>query len=78
MEVKPVFSKHPYATMVTAVFFVSIVITTMYYFRLIPGVPQSRPKLGGLLTTTVILLVTTVVSWVTAFVMRPDGHDSEP
>jgi len=77
MELKTVFYKHPYATMVTAVFLVSIVITTMYYFRLIPGVPEPRPKLDGLLTTTVILLVTTVVSWVTAFVMRPDEHDSD-
>ncbi|WP_256300638.1 hypothetical protein [Haloarchaeobius salinus] len=58
--------------MVTAVFLVSIVITTMYYFRLIPGVPEPRPKLDGLLMMTAILLVTTVVSWTTAMIMRPN------
>jgi hypothetical protein len=72
MELRTVFYRHPYAMMVTTVFLVSLLITMLYFFRLIPGVPEARPKLNGLTATTVILLVTTVVSWVTAILVSPD------
>ena len=72
MDPRTVFYKHPYATMVTAVFLFSLLITALYFFGLYPGVPETRPKLDGLLTITVILFVATAVTWITAIILRWD------
>jgi len=73
MDPRTVFYRHPYATMVTAVFLFSLLITTVYFFGLYPGVPKTRPELDGLLTITVILFAATAGSWITAIVLRSDS-----
>ncbi|MFC6865347.1 hypothetical protein ACFQGE_18020 [Halomicroarcula sp. GCM10025817] len=72
MDPRTVFNKHPYATMVTAVFLFSLLITAFYFFGLYPGVPETQPKLDRLLTITVILFVATSVTWITAIILRWD------
>ncbi|WP_324757746.1 hypothetical protein [Haloarcula montana] len=73
MDSRTVFHKHPYATMVSTVFLFSLLITTVYFFGLYPGVQKTRPKLDAFLTITVVLFVATVGSWITAIILSSDN-----
>ncbi|WP_312621234.1 hypothetical protein [Haloarcula sp. 1CSR25-25] len=72
MDPPTVVYRHPYATMVTAVFLFSLLITVLYFFGLYPGIPKNRPQLDSFLTITVVLFVATAVSWITAIILKSD------
>ncbi len=69
MHLRTVFYKHPYATMVTAVFLYSLLMTAAYLLGLIPGEPRNQPIRTYLLVVTGTLLIATIASWVAVIVL---------
>lgn len=72
MNPRTVFYKHPYATIVTAVFLFALLITALYFSGLYPGVRKTRPKFDGFFVITAVLLAATVASWIAAILLRSD------
>jgi len=71
MDVRAGFYRHPYASMVTAVFCFSLLVTALYFFGLIPGTQKSEPGFNRLLVISGLLLVVTGASWIAAIALRP-------
>lgn len=69
MDLRTGFYKHPYASIVTAVFLFSLLVTVLYYFGLVPGVRETRLGLNELLTYTGVLFVTTAAMWMAALIL---------
>lgn len=72
MHPRSIFYKHPYAISVTVVFLLSLLVTSLYFFELYPGVAKTQARLDGLLTITGILFVTTVATWTTGILLKSD------
>ncbi|AQL42660.1 hypothetical protein BV210_08020 [Halorientalis sp. IM1011] len=69
MDPRPVFYEHPYASMVTAVFLYSLLVTALYVLDLFPGLRETYLGVTELTLITALLLVATVASWITAMIM---------
>jgi len=73
MDPRPGLYEHPYAGMVTAVFLFALLVTGLYVFNWIPGIRKTPSRTFDLLVITVVLLVATAASWVTALVMSSEA-----
>ena len=56
---------HPYATIVTAVFLVSLLVTALYGLGVLPG-PRTQSEFDRLLVITGVLFLATAASWIAA------------
>lgn len=72
MNLRSTFYKHPFSTVITAVFFYSLLITVLYVFDVIPGVQTTHQGLTDLLIITGILFAATAASWMTAMILGVD------
>lgn len=74
MDARTAFYKHPYASMVTAVFLFALLLTVVSFAGLIPGLGKTQPEFDTLILITVVLLGATAASWFTAIVLRADDR----
>jgi hypothetical protein len=59
--------------MVTGLFLCSLLVTSLYFFGLIPGERKTLPGFTRLLTITGVLLIATVASWIAAMSLSSDN-----
>jgi hypothetical protein len=67
IDIRQSFYTHPFASIVTAAFLFSLLVTASYYVGLFPDEQVTRFGLTDLVIITGTLLVTTIATWLAAF-----------
>ena len=74
MDLRTGLYNHPYASMVTAVFLISLLVTALYALGLLPGAGTTQSEYSRLLLITGVLFVATAASWLAALALSADGR----